>query len=75
MARGITMTVTKEAERELAKRGYDPDYGARPLKRLLQKEVQDKLALELLKGNITDGSSVKVDYDKTEKEFKFNEKK
>ena len=75
LARGITMTVTKEAERELAKRGYDPDYGARPLKRLLQKEVQDKLALELLKGNITDGSSVEVDYDKTEKEFKFNEKK
>ncbi|MFC1570237.1 ATP-dependent chaperone ClpB [Candidatus Omnitrophota bacterium] len=72
--RGITMTVTKEAEKELAKRGYDPDYGARPLKRLLQKEVQDKLALELLKGNIFDGSSVKVNYDKGKKKFEFKSK-
>ena len=72
--RGITMTVTKEAEKELARRGYDPDYGARPLKRLLQKEVQDKLALELLKGNIADGSSVKVGYDKNKQKFEFKEK-
>ena len=73
--RGITMTVTKEAEKELARRGYDPDYGARPLKRLLQKEIQDKLALELLKGNITDGTGVKVDYDNKKNAFKFNGKK
>jgi len=67
----ITLTVTGKAEKELAERGYDPDYGARPLKRLIQREVQDKMALEILEGRIKDGDKVEVDYDKGKKEFVF----
>jgi ATP-dependent Clp protease ATP-binding subunit ClpB len=44
----------------LADRGYDPHYGARPLKRVIQKWVQDPLAAELLSGEIGDGSTVKI---------------
>jgi ATP-dependent Clp protease ATP-binding subunit ClpB len=61
--RRITLDVTDKARKELAKLGFDPDYGARPLKRLIQREVQDKLALEILKGNIADGDGVRVDID------------
>jgi ATP-dependent Clp protease ATP-binding subunit ClpB len=70
-AREIEIDVTEAAETELARRGYDPDYGARPLKRVIQKEIQDKLALELLKGDITDGSRVKIDFDKKDDAFYF----
>jgi ATP-dependent Clp protease ATP-binding subunit ClpB len=45
----------------LAERGYDPVYGARPLKRVLRKELEDKVALALLDGRIQEGSTVKVD--------------
>ena len=69
--RDIAVEVTKAAEKELAKRGYDPDYGARPLKRLIQKEIQDKMALEILKGEIKDGSRVKVDFDGKKEAFTF----
>lgn len=58
---GIVIEVTEKAKKELAEKGYDTDYGARPLKRLIQKEVQDKLAMEILKGNIKDGTKVLVD--------------
>ncbi len=59
----IDLTVTEGAMKELASLGYDPDYGARPLKRLIQKEVQDALALEILKGDIKDGAKVRLDFD------------
>ena len=74
-SKDITVKVTKRCEEELAKRGYDPDYGARPLKRLIQKEVQDKMALEILKGNVKDGTKVTVDYDDKKKSFEFKESK
>ncbi len=48
----------------LAKTGYDPDFGARPLKRLIQKTVQDELALAIIDGKIADGDDVKLDYQK-----------
>ena len=44
----------------LADKGYDPVYGARPLKRVIQRELQDKLANQLLAGTIADGSKVEV---------------
>ena len=47
----------------IAKVGYDPAYGARPLKRVIQREVQNPLATELLKGNITEGGQVIIDCD------------
>ena len=45
----------------LAEHGYDPSYGARPLKRLIQTEVADRLALEILEGRVHDGDTVGVD--------------
>ncbi|HMR53602.1 MAG TPA: ATP-dependent chaperone ClpB [Amaricoccus sp.] len=58
--RGITLEVDGAARSWLADRGYDPVYGARPLKRVIQKELQDPLAEKLLAGDILDGSSVPV---------------
>ena len=58
--RGITLEVDAAARTWLADRGYDPVYGARPLKRVIQKELQDQLAEKLLAGDILDGSSVPV---------------
>ncbi|MEX0990262.1 MAG: ATP-dependent chaperone ClpB [Actinomycetota bacterium] len=58
--RKLTLAVSDEAKELLANRGYDPAFGARPLKRVIQREVQDKLAMELLSGTITDGDTVNV---------------
>ncbi len=58
--RHITLKLDEKARDWLAKEGYDPAYGARPLKRVIQKEVQDRLANKLLAGDIKDGSKVKV---------------
>ncbi|HEY3275937.1 MAG TPA: ATP-dependent chaperone ClpB [Syntrophorhabdaceae bacterium] len=61
--RGIELTYTEKLRSLIAKEGYDPIYGARPLKRLIQKKLQDGLALKILKGEIKDGDKVKVDAD------------
>ena len=58
--RGMTLTWTKEAKQALAARGYDPTYGARPLKRLIQKEVMDGLAQKILKNEIAAGDTAEV---------------
>ena len=58
--RKITLDLDKEAVEWLANKGYDPAYGARPLKRVIQKELQDPLAEKILQGDILDGSTVKV---------------
>ncbi|MBP6342925.1 MAG: ATP-dependent chaperone ClpB [Candidatus Omnitrophica bacterium] len=57
----IELTVSDRAETFLGERGYDPTYGARPLKRVIQKLVQDPIALKLLQGEIKDGQHVKID--------------
>ena len=59
--RGYTLEVTPEAREYLAEVGYDPDFGARPLKRAIQKELQDPLALEVLSGNIRPGDLIRVE--------------
>jgi ATP-dependent Clp protease ATP-binding subunit ClpB len=59
--RRLSLEVTEEAERLLARRGYDPDFGARPLRRVIQREVEDQLALALLEGHYPEGSTVVVD--------------
>ncbi len=59
--RDITVTLTDAAKRAIADEGYDPAYGARPLKRVIQKRVQDQLALLILKGEFTDGDNIAVD--------------
>nr|USU30653.1 ATP-dependent chaperone ClpB [Methylobacterium sp. OTU13CASTA1] len=58
--RKITIDVEPDARDWLADKGYDPAYGARPLKRVIQKAVQDRLAEQLLSGSIHDGESVPV---------------
>ncbi|HET6652874.1 MAG TPA: ATP-dependent chaperone ClpB [Nocardioides sp.] len=59
--RRITVDVTKEAHEWLSRTGYDPAYGARPLRRLVQTAIGDPLARMLLAGEVKDGSSVTVD--------------
>jgi ATP-dependent Clp protease ATP-binding subunit ClpB len=59
--RGVHLTWTPAAKRFLAGRGYDPTFGARPLKRLIQKQVADTLAARLLTGEIADGESAELD--------------
>jgi ATP-dependent Clp protease ATP-binding subunit ClpB len=59
--RRLELAVTPNARLWLAERGYDPIYGARPLRRLMQHEIDDKLARSLLAGDIRDGDTVLVD--------------
>jgi ATP-dependent Clp protease ATP-binding subunit ClpB len=59
--RGLTIELTPSARQYLANKGFDPAYGARPLKRLIQREVQDPLAKRLLGGEIRQGDTVLVD--------------
>ena len=59
--RKISLTVTDAARKLLIERGWDPVYGARPLKRAIQRLVQDPLAMLLLEGTFTDGDAVEVD--------------
>jgi ATP-dependent Clp protease ATP-binding subunit ClpB len=59
--RKIDITLSDAARSWLADKGYDPAYGARPLKRVIQKNLQDPLAEELLAGRIRDGETVAVD--------------
>ena len=59
--RRLTLAVTPDARSWLAERGYDPVYGARPLRRLITNQVQNKLATALLSGGVRDGDTVRVD--------------
>ena len=59
---GITLDCTEAAIDEVARLGYDPVYGARPLKRVIQHQLQNELARELLSGKFPEGSRVKVDF-------------
>ncbi len=60
-ARRMSLAVTPAAEAWLAHAGYDPDFGARPLRRVIQREVEDRLALDLLAGRYAEGSTITVD--------------
>jgi ATP-dependent Clp protease ATP-binding subunit ClpB len=59
--RRIQLEVTNEAKALLAEKGYDPHYGARPLKRVIQRMLQDPLAMKILEGEFPEGSKVRVD--------------
>ena len=69
-ARNIALELDARAKGELAKRGYDPTYGARPLKRVVQKDIQDPMARLILEGRIKDGDVVRVTFDGND--FLFN---
>jgi ATP-dependent Clp protease ATP-binding subunit ClpB len=72
--RHIELELTKPAQEHLAASGYDPNYGARPLKRVIQKELETPIGRLLLKGDLSDGQTVVVDQDRTRGELKFEVK-
>jgi ATP-dependent Clp protease ATP-binding subunit ClpB len=59
--RKINLDLSADAKLWIANKGYDPAYGARPLKRVIQNEIQNKLAEMILKGDIVDGASIHID--------------
>jgi ATP-dependent Clp protease ATP-binding subunit ClpB len=67
----IQLKMTEKAKEWLAKEGFDPAYGARPLKRVIQKEIQDKLAMKLLEGKFKEGNVITADLDDKKGELVF----
>jgi len=67
--KGISIEVTNAAKDLLAKEGFDPMFGARPLRRVIQKRIEDRLSEELLKGNISTGDVVAIDAKENELTF------
>jgi ATP-dependent Clp protease ATP-binding subunit ClpC len=68
---GIAIQLTKQAKEFLADKGYDPAFGARPLRRALQKYLEDPIAEEILRGKFPPGSTVKVRFNKKAEELRF----
>jgi ATP-dependent Clp protease ATP-binding subunit ClpB len=60
-SRRITLDVTDAARFRIATEGYDPAFGARPLKRVIQREIGDRLAVEILEGKVSEGDVVAID--------------
>ncbi|MBN9522774.1 ATP-dependent chaperone ClpB [bacterium] len=69
--RKVTLVLTDEAKAHLVRVGYDPAYGARPLKRTIQKEIETPLAKRLVQGAIPDGATVTADYDSSHDALSF----
>jgi len=69
--RQITLELTPTAEELILREGYDPAYGARPLRRTIQRMIQDPLALQILKGKILPGQRIRVDRDATGEKMQF----
>jgi ATP-dependent Clp protease ATP-binding subunit ClpB len=69
--RRLTISLSDAARTFLAERGYDPVYGARPLKRTIQRELQDPLALQILEGHLREGDHIWVDVDASGENLDF----
>lgn len=74
-ARNIRFRIEEKAKKRLAREGFDPEFGARPLRRLIQREIQDKLALKLLCGEFKDGDFIMVSDTGKDGEFQFEKGK
>jgi len=72
---GYPITLTDNAKNYIAEKGYDINFGARPLKRAIQKHLEDPIAEEILKGKMKTGSTIEVDFDEEKKEIIVNAKK
>ncbi|MBB5397750.1 ATP-dependent Clp protease ATP-binding subunit [Mucilaginibacter sp. AK015] len=72
---GYKIELTEAAKEFIAEKGYDSQFGARPLKRAIQKYLEDPIAEEILKGELTEGDTLMVDYDKETNEIKVIDKK
>jgi ATP-dependent Clp protease ATP-binding subunit ClpC len=68
---GFHITLTDAAKAYIAEKGFDSDFGARPLNRAIQKYLEDPLAEEILKSNVSEGDTIQVDLDKKTNELKF----
>jgi ATP-dependent Clp protease ATP-binding subunit ClpC len=71
-AMGVTVELNKQAKEFLADKGFDPAYGARPLRRALQRYLEDAIAEEILKGNYPEGTTIKVKLNKKKEELRFS---
>ncbi|MHB8462557.1 MAG: type VI secretion system ATPase TssH, partial [Vulcanimicrobiaceae bacterium] len=71
-ARRMTLELTQAARNHLVLAGYDPNYGARPLKRTIQKELESPLGRKLIAGEIHDGQQVNVDWDSERETLTFS---
>ena len=68
---GYTLNLTKKAKDYIADKGFDKEYGARPLKRAIQKYIEDALAEEIINSNLQEGDSITMDFDKKSSELKI----
>jgi len=69
--RGLKIVLDADAKRLLADEGYDPQYGARPLKRVIQQRIENPLAKRILGGDFAEGETIHVHVDKARREFTF----
>ena len=71
-ARELWVQVDKGAMAYLAQKGYDPGFGARPLKRVIQQEIENPLSMAILKGDFHNGDKIQFSLDETGKKLKLN---
>ena len=69
---GYNISVTSNAKDFIVEKGYDEKFGARPLKRAIQKYIEDPLAEEIVKSNLAEGDKIKVDWKKGAEELKIS---
>jgi ATP-dependent Clp protease ATP-binding subunit ClpA len=69
--RQITLELTPAAKELILREGYDPAYGARPLRRTIQRLIQDPLALQILEGKVLPGQRIRVDRDASGENMQF----
>ena len=72
---GYKIELTLAAKEFIAEKGYDSQFGARPLKRAIQKYLEDPIAEEILKGELSEGDTMEVDFDKEANEIKIIDRK
>ncbi len=65
-ARGVKLIIDQSLKKYVAENGFDPEFGARPIKRLIQKAILDKLADFIIRGQIKDGSKIKIAFENSE---------
>ena len=68
---GYTLTLDKKAKNFIAEKGYDSQFGARPLKRAIQKYLEDIIADEIVNSNLKEGDEIKITYDNDKEELKI----
>ena len=73
--KGYTIKISSEAKDFISDKGYDVQFGARPLKRAIQKYLEDTLAEEIIKGSFNEGDIIEVDLDKEKQEIKIKSTK